>query len=126
MTSPNYMSKRRSNIEILKSLKEFVENKKREGVQEFFKSELRSSKDKVFPKTAFSFFQIIEKAQTEFPRIKVREVGGSTLISILNDSETFVELIDKLIADVRLSKETSAELITLRTKLQSGEIDDQK
>lgn len=119
MTPPRQMAKRRSKDEILEALKTFLENKQKEGVAEFFKSDVVSSEVKVHPDTAEDFFRIIEKAQKELPKLEVREVGGMTLIRILNESETLDEAIDKLIAEGSLSKETIAELIDLRTKMMT-------
>lgn len=111
------MPQRRSKANILKALKAFIEKKQMEGDDEFFKSDVVSSEAKIHPDTAEDFFRIIEKAQKEFPLIEVREVGGMTLIRILNESRTLIDAIDKLVADGNFSKDTVGELLTFRTKL---------
>lgn len=117
MTSLRKMPQRRSKANILKALKAFIEKKQMEGDDEFFKSDVVSSEAKIHPDTAEDFFRIIEKAQKEFPLIEVREVGGMTLIRILNESRTLIDAIDKLVADGNFSKDTVGELLTFRTKL---------
>ena len=120
------MAKRRSKEKILEALKTFVESKQKEGEIEFFKSDVVSSEAKVHPDTAEDFFRIIEKAQKEFPKIEVREVGGITLIRILNESKTLVEAIDKLVAGGNFTKETVAELIEFRNRIMTTDNSDKK
>ena len=126
MTPLRQMAKRRSKEKILEALKTFIESKQEEGETEFFKSDVVSSEAKVHPDTAEDFFRIIEKAQKEFPKIEVREVGGITLIRILNESKTLVEAIDKLVAGGNFTKETVAELIEFRTRIMTMDINDKK
>lgn len=120
------MPQRRSKEKILEALKEFIERKQKEGATEFFKSDPLFSTEKVHPDTAEDFFRIIEKAQKEFPRIEVRGVGGMTLIKILDESATFIKVIDKLIGEPNLSKQTVAELIELRTKFIASGANNQR
>lgn len=57
---------RRSDIEIIRALREFLEKTKKET---YYKSHFREVD--VNPDTALKWFQVIEEIQTTFPPIKV-------------------------------------------------------
>ncbi|NHI84112.1 MAG: hypothetical protein EAX81_07400 [Candidatus Thorarchaeota archaeon] len=68
-------AKRKTKMEILEAIKEFLDER---GSKPFYKSDLREKG--IDPKTAEDFFKIIRFCQKQLPRIKITEMRGNFVV----------------------------------------------
>ena len=78
------MSPRRTNIDILQAIKQYIVES---GMKEFHKSAVRDSGVNVAPDTVERVCRLVEFCQTEMPEIKVRKVGSSVIISVVEEEK---------------------------------------
>jgi hypothetical protein len=76
------MSPRRTNIDILQAIKQFILES---GTKEFHKSAIRDSGGDVAPNTVERICRLVEYCQTEMPAMRVRKVGSSVIIQVLEE-----------------------------------------
>ncbi len=81
------MTDRRTKLELLKIINEFIEEGIQSGRKTFYKSDFRHPPAKINPDSAYEVLKLVEYCQTQMPRIRIVEMaeGRNVFIEVLGD-----------------------------------------